>query len=123
MTSTSISYTLQAIGIFVSILLIIFVLSRVKSRKLTDEYALLWIASSLSIFIGALFSGEIIAFYQYIKGPDGGGPSILLFMMIIFIVFLLIIISSNLSIHQQQIKTLTQDLSILEHKIRNRKKR
>ena len=118
----TISYTLQAIGVLFSIIILLFVIYQVKSRRLTDEYAILWITSSLFILLGALLSEKIISFYQYIKGPDGGGPSIILFIMVIFILFLLIIFSSNLSIHQQQIKTLTQDLAILENAFRNQKK-
>ena len=118
----TISYTLQAIGVLFSIIILLFVIYQVKSRRLTDEYAMLWITSSLIIFLGALLSEKIISFYQDIKGPDGGGPSIILFIMLIFILFLLIILSSNLSIHQLQIKTLTQDLAILENTVRNQKK-
>ena len=117
-----VSDTLKIIGLLFSLLILSFVIFKIRSRELTDEYAILWIFTSFLLFMGAIFSGEVIFFYQIIKGPEGGGPEILIFVIVIYMLFLLIILSSNLSVHQRQIKTLTQELSILENEIKNEKK-
>jgi len=70
-------------------------------------------------FLGSIFSKEVFLVYQFIKGESGSGLGILLFLAIIMIIFLLIILSSKLSVHQEQIKSLTQNTGLLDNKVRN----
>ena len=91
-----------------------------KDFLLTDEYATLWLITSSLFFIGSIFSKEIFFVYQFIKGASGSGLGILLFLSIIMIIFLLIILSSKLSVHQKQIKKLTQKTGLLDNKLRER---
>ena len=109
---------LRLIGIFSAFLILIFVLLLIRRKKLTDEYATLWLATSILFFLCSVFSKEIFMVYQYIKGVSGSGLGILLFLAIIMIIFLLIILSSKLSIHQEQIKNLTQKTGLLDYKLR-----
>ena len=103
---------LRLIGVGSAILIITFVLVMIRRKNLTDEYATLWLTTSLIFLFGAIFAREIFKFYSLLKGPAGSGLGILLFLAIIMIVFLLIIISSKLSVHQEQIKMLTQKLGL-----------
>ena len=111
---------LRLIGILAAFLILIFVLLLIRRKKLTDEYATLWLTTSILFFLGSIFSKEIFFVYQYIKGASGSGLGILLFLTIILIIFLLIILSSKLSVHQKQIKNLTQMTGLLDNKLRGR---
>jgi len=110
---------LRLIGIFSAVLILLFVLLLIRRKKLTDEYTTLWLTTSILFFLGSTFSNEIFLVYQYIKGASGSGLGILLFLAIIMIIFLLIILSSKLSVHQEQIKNLTQKIGLLDSKVRN----
>ena len=113
------SLILRLIGIFAALLILIFVLLLIRRKKLTDEYATLWLTTSIMFFLGSIFSKEVFFVYQFIKGASGSGLGILLFLAIIMIIFLLIILSSKLSVHQEQIKSLTQNTGLLDNKVRN----
>jgi len=106
------SLILRLIGIFAALLILIFVLLLIRRKKLTDEYATLWLTTSIMFFLGSIFSKEVFLVYQFIKGESGSGLGILLFLAIIMIIFLLIILSSKLSVHQEQIKSLTQNTGL-----------
>ena len=109
---------LRLIGIFSALFILIFVLLLIRRKRLTDEYATLWLATSIIFFLGSIFSKKIFLVYQYIKGASGSGLGILLFLTIIMIIFLLIVLSSKLSVHQEQIKKLTQEIGLLDNKLR-----
>jgi len=111
---------LRLIGILAAFLILIFVLLLIRRKKLTDEYATLWLVTSILFFLSSIFSKEVFLVYQYLKGTSGSGIGILLFLAIIMIIFLLIILSSKLSVHQEQIKSLTQKTGLLDNKLRER---
>tara|TARA_Y100000031_G_C8199735_1_gene375603 strand:- start:1104 stop:1388 length:285 start_codon:yes stop_codon:yes gene_type:complete len=91
----------------------------IKRKKLTDEYATLWLVTSFMFLLGAIFSKVIFTIYKLIKGTTGSGLGILLFLAIIMIIFLLIIISSKLSVQQEQIKNITQSIGLKNNENRN----
>ena len=109
---------LRLVGIFSAFLILIFVLLLIRRKKLTDEYATLWLATSVIFFLGSIFSKEIFLLYQYIKGTTGAGLGILLFLAIVMIILLMIIITSKLSTQQEQIKNITQKIGLLDNKLR-----
>ena len=113
------SLILRLIGIFAALLILIFVLLLIRRKKLNDEYATLWLTTSIMFFLGSIFSKEVFFVYQFIKGASGSGLGILLFLAIIMIIFLLIILSSKLSVNQEQIKNLTQQTGLLDNKVKN----
>ena len=105
---------LLSAGIAASALIVVFVLAMVRERRLTEEYATLWLAASGALLLGSIFSGNIFRVYARLKGATGSGPGFLLFLVVMFLVLLLILLTSKLSVHQQQIKKLTQRLALLE---------
>tara|TARA_Y100000741_G_C18035662_1_gene470166 strand:+ start:66 stop:434 length:369 start_codon:yes stop_codon:yes gene_type:complete len=111
---------LKLIGIFSALLILLCVMVLIRQKKLTDEYATLWLFVSLLFLGGSVFANKIFKFYQFLKGDSGSGLSILLFIAIIMIMFIIIFLSSKLSIHQEQIKNLTQKIGLLDHQIRSK---
>jgi len=109
---------LRLIGIVGALSIMMFVLLLIRWKKLTDEYATLWLATSILFLLGAVLSKEVFLIYQYIKGASGSGPGILLFLAVMVIIFLLIMLSSKVSIHQEQIKRLTQTAGLIDNKVR-----
>ncbi len=110
---------LRLIGISSAVSILIFVIILIRRKKLTDEFATLWLITSFIFLTGSVFSKEIFLIYKYLKGASGGGLDILLFISIIMIIFLMIILSSKLSDHQSKLKTVVQTLAILENKLRS----
>lgn len=109
---------LRLIGIAAALLIILFVFGMIRKRKLSDEFATMWIISSLVFLTGAMFSKQIFGIYQNIKGATGSGPGILLFLAIILIMFLMVIITSKLSIRQEQLKNMVQKIALLEKEVK-----
>jgi len=109
---------LRLIGIAAALLIILFVFGMIRKRKLSDEFATMWIISSLVFLAGAIFSNQIFGIYQNIKGATGSGPGILLFLAIILIMFLMVIITSKLSIRQEQLKNMVQKIALLEKEVK-----
>lgn len=113
---------IRLIGVFSALLIVVIVFLMIRKRKLTDEYATLWLVASFIFLLGAIFSKEIFFVYQLIKGATGAGLGILLFLALIFVIFLLIIVTSHISVHQEQIKNITQKIGVLDYEIRNKNK-
>jgi hypothetical protein len=109
---------LRLIGIAAALLIIVFVFAMIRKRKLSDEFATMWIIASLLFLAGAIFSKQIFSIYQHIKGATGSGLGILLFLAIILIMFLLIIITSKLSVRQEQLKNMVQKIALLEREVK-----
>ena len=109
---------LRLIGFFSMLSILIFVLLLIRRKKLTDEYATLWLTISILFFLGSIFAKEIFQIYQHIRGASVSALPLLLFLAIIMIMFLLITLSSKLSVHQKQIKNLTQKTGLLDNKLR-----
>lgn len=108
------SLFLQVTGVLSSLLIVLLVLFMIRSRRLTEEYATLWLCSSALLLIGSIFAERIFLFYARLKGASGSGLGILLFLVVMFILALLVVLTSKISIHQQQIKNITQKLALLE---------
>ena len=108
---------LKLIGVLSALILMGFVILLIRQKKLTDEYATLWLTTSILFFLGSIFSKEIFLFYAHIRGSNDSGLGILLFFTVIMIIFLLIIITSKISTQQEQIKNITQKIGLIDNTI------
>lgn len=104
------------LGILVYLVLI-FILLRKKSLNL--KYSLLWIFMAIVLLIMVIFP-QIVTFIAHIIGIVSPINAIFL-AFIFFILLLLISLTSIVSKQQRKIKTLIQNVSILEKKIEDLK--
>ena len=106
------SLTLQIILIVASVLFLAFIINLVRTRKLSLQYALVWLLMGLFLTLIAIFPGILFGITDLLTIKE---PVNTIFLITIF--FLLIILLSftiSISKHNERIKKLTQELAILK---------
>jgi len=105
----------QYIAIAVSILLFSFILWLIRSKKIKEEYSLLWIFFSLVFVVFSLWRGalETFAFQLGIAYPPAA-----LFLILLMAIFLILIqFSIIISKLADNNKTLAQEIALLKFEI------
>lgn len=102
-------------GLVTSIGMLIFVLELVRSRKLKEEYSLLWLATAAALLILSLsrtlldqLADAVGIFYP---------PSALFVVALAFLLVILLQFSTVLSRLSQQNKEIAQEVAILRHEL------
>jgi len=105
----------QLVSIAISVALLAIVLELVRRRKLTEEYGLLWILSSLAL-LALSVKREILHLLARWLGVFY--PPALLLLALIAIVFVSSLVFSVIASRQrQQIERLTEELALLSAEI------
>ena len=109
--SPTLKYELLA----VSLLLIIFILSIVRNKKVSVKYSLVWLFAGGIMFLAAVFPNVSQTISRML------GFEVLSNMIFLMLIGILTLISLSLTIivskQKDQINTLTQELSILKSQI------
>ena len=103
-----------------SVLLLVIVFELIRRRKLKEEYSLLWLLSGLVILIFSVFP-DLLGVISRVMGMY-----YLTTLFVISFLFLLLIVlhfSTVLSQLSEKNKELTQELSILDFKLKELDKR
>lgn len=96
-------------GIFVYLL---FIVSMLRKKKLTLKYSLLWMFTAVVLLILDIFPQLLIAISKFLGIAD---PVNTIFLAMIFFILLLVItLTSIVSLQHNKIKTLIQNVSILQ---------
>ena len=111
---------IQLFSILGSLILLFFILSLIKKRRLKEEYALLWIGASI-LFAGLSIFRPALEYLAHFLGIHYA-PTALLLMLIMAITVILIHYSTVISKLSEQTKRLTQELALLKHQIDTEKK-
>jgi hypothetical protein len=113
--SVSVAAAIAAVG------LLIVVFELIRSRRLQERYALLWIATALVTLPLALWRDALdeLADLAGVSYP----PSLLFMIVSFFIVLLLLHYSTVISQLSEQNVTLAQRLALLEHRLAEREGR
>lgn len=111
---------IQVAAIVVSVLLLGLVLELARRRRLSDEYALTWIACALALLAISVFRGTLdrLALWLGIHYP----PALLLLALIGLVFVAALNFSMVVSRQRRQIERLIQDVAILEAELRARRK-
>jgi hypothetical protein len=103
--------TMFIVGLFV----LAFVINMMRTRKLQERYALLWVLAAVGLTLAPVAIGVIdqVAYALGVAYP----PALLLALAVVAL--MLIILQLSLSISQQadQIKVLTQELGLLREEL------
>lgn len=110
----------RILSVFLSFCLLALVLMLVKSKKLKEKYALLWLATGTVILMLAVFNKMLyfIVAMLGIKMPING----VLFLGIFFIIIINLHFSVVISKLSEQNKILGQKLALLEENKTSREK-
>ena len=112
---------IQIISIAASILMIIIILSLIRSRKLREEYSIMWIVGSLVLILFSVWRGllDIIAGMLGIIYP----PAFLLLIGIFFGVLMFLHFTVVISKQADQNNDLAQKVAILLDRIEELEKK
>ncbi len=104
---------IQYVAIIGSLFIIIFVFELVRSRKMKENYSILWLIFGLALFLMSVYRDLLDTFAHFI-GIDY--PPAAIFLLFIFLYFFILIqFSVVISRQSIQIKRLTQELSLLKY--------
>jgi hypothetical protein len=98
-----------------SLLALILVINLVRTRKLKEEFAILWLFTGLGLVLIPVFVDQV-DFFAYALGIEYP-PALIFLAALLGITFILFQFSVSLSRSSDQIKVLTQEIALLRHRI------
>lgn len=110
----------QIIAITASILLIIFIFTLIRKRRLKEEYSLLWLFFGFVFLFLASWKGSVDFIAELIG--IAYSPAALLLVLIIGIFFIMVEFSMIISKLTDLNKNLAQDVGILKEELESLKK-
>jgi hypothetical protein len=101
-----------------SILLLLIVLELIRSRRLRERYALLWLATGIALLILSAWRGGLNTIAGWV-GVSTYPPAVLFAVAIVFILAVLLHYSTVISRLSDQSTILAQRVALLEQKTSN----
>jgi hypothetical protein len=103
-------------GAVAAVLLILVVLELIRSRRLRERYALLWLATGLVLFVLSVWRGGLNTIAGWF-GVTGYPPAVLFAVGVLFILLVLLHYSTVISKLADQNVILAQRLALLEQRL------
>ncbi len=107
--------------VILSVATLLFVINLVRTKKLKEEYALLWLLTAIVLVIASL-AVDLLDVISYAVGVEYP-PALMFLIAFLGVLFILFQFSISISKFSEQIKTLAQDLAILTKKVQQLEKR
>jgi hypothetical protein len=105
----------QLFALLVSLVVLIFTIDMVRQRKLREEYSVLWLATSVIMFVLVLKYDWLEMLTRFI---GAGLPTSTLFLgSIIFLMLVAVQFSMKISTLTNQVKNLAQDNALLREAV------
>jgi hypothetical protein len=101
-----------------SLLLLLVVFELIRSRRLRERYALLWLLTGVVLLVLSLWRGGLNTIASWF-GISGYPPAILFAVGILFILLVLLHYSTVISRLSDQSTILAQRLALLEERVRS----
>jgi hypothetical protein len=103
----------------VSVLMLLVVFELIRSRRLRERYALLWLATGLVLVVLSAWRGGLNTIAGWF-GVRGYPPAVLFAVGLLFVIVVLLHYSTVISRLVDQNTILAQRLALLEAKLRDR---
>lgn len=103
--------------VIIDTLFLVYILWKIKNNKLNIKNALIWIILGLIILV-CTFSMPILQNLAVFLGIEVVS-NMLFFILLMFLVFVCFTITISLSVIQQRIIKLTQEIGLLNEKVRS----
>ena len=110
------SLRLTVFGVVIAAVLLVLVLERVRSRRLQERYAILWLLTGLVLLVLSIWSGAIQALSDLVG--IAYPPALLFAVSLVFVVIVLLHYSTVISRLAQQNVALAQSIALLEERLR-----
>jgi hypothetical protein len=104
----------------VSIVMLLVVFELIRSRRLRERYALLWLATGIVLVVLSAWRGGLNTIAGWF-GVRGYPPAVLFAVGLLFVIVVLLHYSTVISRLVDQNTILAQRLALLEAKLRDRK--
>jgi hypothetical protein len=104
----------------VSVVLLLAVFELIRSRRLRERYALLWLATGIVLVVLSAWRGGLNTIAGWF-GVRGYPPAVLFAVGLLFVIVVLLHYSTVISRLVDQNTILAQRLALLEAKLRDRK--
>jgi len=114
-SSAPMTWRARLFVILLGVAVLLFVINLVRTRKLKEEYALLWLAAAAMLIIAPLIVDWLDSL-AWLIGIEYS-PALIFFFVVICTFFLFVQISMSISRFSEQIKVLTQDLALLRGRV------
>ena len=101
-----------------SVILVLVVFELIRSRRLREQYALLWLATGIVLVILSAWRGGLNTIAGWL-GVRGYPPAVLFAVGLMFVILVLLHYSTVISRLSDQNVVLAQRLALLEAKIRD----
>jgi len=98
-----------------SVLALVFVINLVRTRKLKEEYAILWLTTGFALVLVSILV-DLVDAVSYALGIEYP-PAFIYLIALLCITFILFQFSVAISRFSEQIKVLTQEIALLRHRI------
>jgi hypothetical protein len=108
---TPVRISIAATAIAVVLLLVVFEL--IRSRRLRERYALLWLATGVVLVVLSAWRGGLNTIARWV-GVTGYPPAVLFAVGLLFVILVLLHYSTVISRLTDQNMTLAQRLALLE---------
>jgi hypothetical protein len=111
-----IPFTQQLIAIIFSLMLVLVTVQLIRTHRLREEYALVWLAASLGIFLLSIFGdlvGRLAALFSV-----SYSPTLVLVAGLLFALVVLLSQSVVISKQANQMRDLAQSVALLEWRLR-----
>ncbi len=97
------------------LILLIIVINMVRTRRLQERYAMLWLLAGVGLTTAPLF----IPLLDQISSALGFAytPALLLMLAVVGLLLLIFQLSLSLTRNSEQVKVLTQELGLLRHEL------
>lgn len=102
-----------------SVMLVLVVLELIRSRRLRERYALLWLATGIVLIALSAWRGGLNTIARWL-GVRGYPPAVLFAVGLLFVILVLLHYSTVLSRLSDQNTTLAQRLALLESRVNDR---
>ena len=102
-----------------SVLLLLGVFELIRSRRLRERYALLWVATGLVLVVLSAWRGGLNTIAGWL-GVRGYPPAVLFAVGLLFVILVLLHYSTVISRLSDQNTILAQRLALLEERLRER---
>jgi len=110
---------ISIVATVVSVVLLLVVFELIRSRRLRERYALLWLATGVVLVVLSAWRGGLNTIARWL-GVRGYPPAVLFAIGLLFVILVLLHYSTVISRLSDQNTILAQRLAILEAKLRAR---
>lgn len=111
-----IPFSQRLIAVVFSLVLVLITVQLIRKHRLREEYALVWLAASLGIFLLSIFGGLVNRIANFFSITYS--PTLVLVVGLLFALVVLLSQSVIISSQANQMRDLAQNVALLEWRLR-----